>query len=666
MAETKPKQIIVAVHGVGDQTKFATIQQVLAQFRQHHGLQSASPLGNFHTAKGTLVLHDPKEFSNYAFTEVHWADIPRKVVKDGYLLENAQSWAKTIIGRVRMQEKERGKQILDDQDYPLLEQVLKEMSETLGVLDRIFFLSAKMGLFSFDLSKLLDDYLGDVQIVADFREQSDLIVAQFSETMKSINETYPEADIYIVSHSEGTVVSLLGLLKAAYGLDAKFPDARPPWLSRVRGWMTIGSPIDKHLALWPDLFRPYKEDEGKKFKQPKFLPDQKIEWRNYYDFGDPIGFDLGMARSDCGNGGAWEKVFNFEKGHDHGFTRSLFPGKAHNDYWNDRAVFGHFIEDVLHTPPKSAPLAGDSPWQKMLKAFRAQPDTKQPIAPPGDRRWHKYGSWFLPYLVAFGLLFLAVYTVHKAVKTCLAADDLEALRGFLDQKKLDSIKGCLSPQVAERVEQFISLDRWKAASQALTPVELAAVKKCLVPGEWEQAVDALDESNWVIFRNVFGLTSLLAGLTVMLRIRRLTRESFWRWVGILVFGVGAVSYWVVTTAAEREHEGRIFSYFGVDPTVGVIVLTLLVAISANLVSRHWPGLGVKPLLFFGGASVVVVIFEHVQFSSGHGPIWPVVLAAAFFLYLWWLVALFFDLVFVWHRYIRLSLVNERLGEIYRQ
>ena len=37
-----------------------------------------------------------------------------------------------------------------------------------------------------------------------------------------------------------------------------------------------------------------------------------------------------------------------------------------------------------------------------------------------------------------------------------------------------------------------------------------------------------------------------------------------------------------------------------------------------------------------------------------GPIWPVFLAGAGFLYLWWLAIVLFDLTFVWHLYIRWS------------
>jgi hypothetical protein len=50
-------------------------------------------------------------------------------------------------------------------------------------------------------------------------------------------------------------------------------------------------------------------------------------------------------------------------------------------------------------------------------------------------------------------------------------------------------------------------------------------------------------------------------------------------------------------------------------------------------------------------------------SPQKGSIWPVFLAGAAFLYLWWLAALFFDLVVVWHHYIRSSAILDRLEEI---
>jgi hypothetical protein len=49
-----------------------------------------------------------------------------------------------------------------------------------------------------------------------------------------------------------------------------------------------------------------------------------------------------------------------------------------------------------------------------------------------------------------------------------------------------------------------------------------------------------------------------------------------------------------------------------------------------------------------------------------GPIWPVFVAGAAFLYLWWLAIISFDLTFIWHLYIRHSgaqkLIRERLEQ----
>lgn len=584
-------KVIVAVHGIGDQIEFATIQQTAAQFCLYHKSTFAVPLGNFHNGLATFALPDPvdpKHLRELLFAEVYWAGIPREVVKDGYKLEDAQAWAKTIVGRVRQRAEESG-QKYGEHEYSLLEEVLREIRETLGVLGRVFYLSAKMGLFSFDLDKIIKDYLDDVQLVAEFKEESICVVRRFSQKMDDIyremsqNGVTPE--IYLVSHSEGTVITLLGLLSAICGQDAVYGVTRPPWLDCVRGWMTIGSPIDKHLVLWPELFTALK----KPLHQP--VKPLQIEWRNYYDLGDPVGFELPMARQIFNGDGQQAKSpwhwFNFPVAHDHGFTRSLFPGKAHTDYWNDPAVFGHFIQSVVYKDSLTPPRRDDKVYDQ----------------PPGDRPWHKIGSWILPYVAALALLFFAVYTLYKAVKNCLSDNDLKAL-----------------------------------------------------------------ETTKEIFLNVGGITSLFAGLTVTARIPRLTREWPWRVVGILIFLVGAFGYWKLTLGEERNELGHLFTFLHLCPTWGLLGLATLIAVFVNIIARRYPQAGVKPLLWFGGLSVLAIIVDHIFFpipaDNTRGAIWPVVLAGAFFLYLWWLTILFFDLVFVWHRYIQASVAQDRLNAMY--
>jgi hypothetical protein len=101
------------------------------------------------------------------------------------------------------------------------------------------------------------------------------------------------------------------------------------------------------------------------------VEDQPIRWRNYYDYGDPVGFKLDSAR-DWLKKAKLARAFDFEEKHDIGFRRYWLPGKAHTDYWADEEVFEHFFAPVLckadqadartqtveHDPPRNLPLRG--------------------------------------------------------------------------------------------------------------------------------------------------------------------------------------------------------------------------------------------------------------------------------------------------------------------
>ena len=68
----------------------------------------------------------------------------------------------------------------------------------------------------------------------------------------------------------------------------------------------------------------------------------------------------------------------------------------------------------------------------------------------------------------------------------------------------------------------------------------------------------------------------------------------------------------------------------------------------------------RPLLITGGVVVIVLIASLVYKDVEGRPMWPVVVGAVAFFYLWWLAILLFDLVFVWHRYIRHSMALKNL------
>lgn len=557
--------IFVAVHGIGDQVRNETVQAVARRVYAHAGKVSALPLGAFSGRKpgeGDPMSHQPlfpglrtDAFGDVGFAEVYWADVTRQVATAGYTLEESKRWARTLVQRIRKRD-ERGS--ASDVDYDLLQQVFNEMIDTLAVSDRLFSLAEKANLGSFDLKRVLDQFLGDVQFFADFETVRWEILAVFSGVMEAVHDQHPESDIVVVAHSEGTVVAFMGLLLAAAAKSAPGEDLDegPAWLDQVTALMTMGSPIDKHLILWPEIW------EG--VRRPHNLPQRPIAWWNYYDHGDPIGFKLDTARNwlDIHGYLGQNGLFDFSPPRDVGFTRYPFAGKAHVDYWTDDKVFGHFLDSVAALPDPS------------------------PKKPPRTLPVAVFTSYVVPYAAAILLLCVAVYALTK---------------------------GAVEAGFVRRVE----------------------------------------------FINIAGYSSLLAGVTIAVRIPRIVR-SWWRWLASgMAFGVGAVVYHFTVV------RNTLYNFTVVErPELAdnvlwddrMIPVALAVTAIALLAQRWKPDKGMTSLVFVGSLIAVVLVImspeSGVDRSAELLPTWPVLVGGAFFLYLWWLSALVFDLVFVWHRYIR--------------
>jgi len=582
-------KVIVAVHGVGEQHSFATIQAVANQFCSFYREPAAIPLGSFHTTAGAYSVRPPyssDQLGRFAFAEVYWATIPRELASEKHTLEEAKKWARTIVGRLQLRARKVNPKC-PDESFQRIADVLTEMVQTIAVLDRLSFLADKAGLFTFDLRRILDDFLGDVQVVAEFESERRKILDRFAETMTRVYTAFSEGngragrkpDIYIVAHSEGSVVALLGLLEGTR--DHAGNPEKAAWVNCVRGLMTIGSPIDKHLVLWPELFSEFGKPA---FDPPRRPEDERIEWRNYYDRGDPIGFELDLTREWIDDHG-WNQVFDFASDNDYGFDRYTLPGKAHVDYWTDDAVFGHFIQTVV----QEKPVAADG---------RAARDFTKP---PADIWYRKWFSYIAPYVGVAALIFIGAFILHKA---------------FL---------GVIVPDIP-------------ADCRTDTPSNPAVCELT---------------SGWSIFRHVAGTAFLVLGLTAVGRIPRLTQETFWRLVAFAVGVLGALAYrWSVADEPSRELPGLV-----VPPAMITLGLAGLLLILVYSVSARRPNWGMTPLIVLGTAIIAGKVGYKVWMArqaADVGPVWPVVLAAAAFLYLWWLAALLLDLVFVWHVYIRQS------------
>lgn len=812
--KAKYRDIIIAVHGIGEQSRFATVRSVanrLAQTRELCGQDgppplAPQPLGYFHpeVRGATEVLRldrfprDPKHpLAGVGFTEVFWADIPREVDRDGATLEETKAWGRTIIARARAvylsatpgrpTETDR----LREPDFSLAGEVLDEIVETVEVLENLTFLASKAGVFQLDLNRILNEYLGDVQIVTEFTQSRRDIVGRFQQVMSRVHADYPEARLHIVAHSEGTVVSFLGLLHAMSG-ERVVPSegergallektgALPGWLQRVRGYMTLGSPIDKHLLLWPHLF-----DTFDLSKAQQELGNGHIQWRNYYDYGDPVGFRLNTARLWLQQKGC--AVFEFDKDqHDIGFARYMLPGKAHNDYWGDKAVFEHFVSDVIAR--RDEPARAVESKSANDRASDLNPDG---CKRPRTRWWTYIISPSVPYVLSAVLLIASVFLFYRAMVN-FTQPPLDPVQNFVRYMSV----GVPPPESTSITQLFLNalgvaaliggttlLSRWprltreKAwwlAGGAAFAVGCAAY--AAIPKESRDAIGIIflrwpDAGSWLTlgiplslalvapwlpftkgaraalvlagfatlgilawvwkhpegslasaFGNrpaveTFVTLGLVAGAFTLpwcgFRCRDDGTRMFRWWpalVGVALFVAGTIFHQVSGTGDRID---ALFDRWREPATYGTVCAALVAALIGMTsimppVTRHhaemrgrrsrWFRKGMRPLIACGAVAVAALVLYQAPAENRQPPLtdaqynemlrkflaempvegarqkaeqvrdlitvvppaWPVILAGLAFLYLWWLAALIFDLGFVWQRYVRRAVANERL------
>lgn len=752
--------IVIAVHGIGSQSRFSTVRSVATRLAASSTLLGdgkdrpigLQPLGYYHSDVQNItsvrLLDDVEslkgtDLASIGFAEVFWADIPQEVVKEGRTLEETKAWARTVVARANALCKKAakpggGRDWIVPPDFSLAGEVLDEIIETVYVLQNLSRLGEKAGLFTFDLKKVLDEYLGDVQLVAEFSYYRNDIVGRFHRAMESIHHQHPGARIHIVAHSEGTVVSFLGLLQAmsrkrvvpasASGnaridpipwVPEKEDDKKvqkkeeppfasednfPAWLKQVRGYMTIGSPIDKHLLLWPRIW-----DELRPHQANALFKDNPIRWRNYYDYGDPVGFKLDTTRrwlmeewrekkneNESDKRRNWgEKCTAFQFcgcpncEHDIGFARYLLPGAAHNEYWNDCDVFEHFIKEVV---------------AKSRHKGKAKEGTDKPPRKRWDKWWVAWLSPAIPYAASFLILLIGVFILYKAVHayTHPNADALERLTRFRELG-IEPPAGQTPTGMARAVLGITGLI---AGATLLARIPRLAIGSC-VPANWRQ---------WTKQR--------------MSRFKGRPPGPNWFIAGIVAFLIGALLYLIVPLAVRDELGGRLYDW-GLRgtwvATVGIIVLAAAAGWWGYWVTRpgdesldrreRWVGQGLRPLIACGIFAIGLIVLSQIiprspgppnfnkeQVNSlpddvrdairdarltpdelnqlimtqgtnwqtnlktvapilqSHPPIWPLLLGSLAFLYLWWLATLLFDLAFVWQRYTRRSVTNVRLHQ----
>lgn len=572
------KKLVIAIHGIGNQRRGETVRSVAHWFgKQSKDDLPLVPLGFFAMEEGDVRisrLESPGEgLDDVGFAEIYWADIPRKAVKDGDTLEETKAWGKSVAGRAQAsyrrmldaQEARRasGQPIDPDEelgeiDFHRSAVVIEELVESIAVLENLSRVLDKLGVFRFEVGPLLRDYLDDVQTVTEFKALRERIVARFDGALTKLFEAYQGNDLapelYIVAHSEGSVVAFLALLGALARLNdassesgAKTPSTLS-WIERVRGFMTIGSPIDKHLILWPQLFEGLKLDcrlqDGKVVGQGGLSLPRAIVWQNYFDYGDPIGFELDTAieylvAHKC-------QAFTFTAEDNHGFSRYWLPGKAHNDYWQDSQVFGHFIAQVVK--PGGAH-----------------------VEPPRGSGFRGFISTSIPYLISLGLHVLSVFALYKGVTAFVTPEDQvrAAMRGTAREIGLFGLL-FMATTIAARVPRLVRRGDWKWPAIAWGPFLVAAGSCLLLPRELPRAIglSVLGDSLDALARRL-GDVHEYAGMAAL----------------VLVAAVVATSGWLIKS---KERWGRRALLLSGGAIVATMVCVRILSVDQDAGEPVWP------------------------------------------------------------------------------
>jgi len=190
-----------------------------------------------------LTIRASGKFEKIGFSAIFWADLPKSVQMKEDTLEETKAWARTLVARARSRFEEAQQrhrlallpqEISDAQakveqaegparnslaeelaelqelkaaleamkrqpvpkadaelalvqpDFSLAGEVLDEVIETVYVLENLTFLAEKAGLFTFDLREVLEDYVGDVQLVTEFAQHRHEIIQRFHEALTKI------------------------------------------------------------------------------------------------------------------------------------------------------------------------------------------------------------------------------------------------------------------------------------------------------------------------------------------------------------------------------------------------------------------------------------------------------------------------------------------------
>ena len=417
----KTVHYIIAVHGMGEQRKNETVLPIISHFaaarhnKSHHtnqltlgllaskstytnwieldGIPSTQPNPELTGEWQPLITGNPKG-DNFRFVDFVWSDVTRE--QHPQVGQSLKVWSDALINRLQAR-KNSGANGLGWIIY-----LLENLQNGLLLIEFVLNLKAQ------SVSNLIfNDFLGDVELYGDFPNTRGRAVRLFHEMMAKLHSDHIQEfdgnidiDIdpqyTIIAHSLGTVMALDAIIyahadinvrlganhypgydgalfshehslsenkknKRSRGIDLDTPLPSVDWVDHLTSFVTLGSPIDKYLALWTEN---YKHFTNTGWLNQNFVPERtpKIRHFNYSDEQDPVGHELNILETTP----VWQALM--EKGEDIVFTRYAVPGLAHAKYWNDYDLFRRILDVAIDK--RTNPLVQGKPQGQYCEWFK--------------------------------------------------------------------------------------------------------------------------------------------------------------------------------------------------------------------------------------------------------------------------------------------------------
>lgn len=333
--------------------------------------------------------------TNLRFVDLCWSDVMQDSVE--HVGQDVDLWAKGLLGRLLRKHEAAVSAPKPDAQVPLwIRRILYVLADTL-LLVRF--------AMNFRFKEMKDlvfvKFLGDVQLYGEYSRCRGQAVRRFHELMAKVEAAHYAEEreregglrdprYVIVAHSLGSVMSLDALLYASATSDVrrgndclwKFPEylrddnkkresrkegwfalLDTGWIERVRSFVTLGSPIDKYLALWWSNYRYLNCADLLQQRE-----QAKIRHFNYCDELDPVGHNLDVVRKTA----AFKEVLECPE--DVVFNRYSVPGVAHNKYWTDQRLFHWILHRAVDNdtsnasdPPKQPRWFRRSAYRELLR-----------------------------------------------------------------------------------------------------------------------------------------------------------------------------------------------------------------------------------------------------------------------------------------------------------